>query len=132
MLALIVMLAVCGAEPAKELSPKQKREAAEKVIKDKMAPIEKELVKQHARLAFIKACPVTPGKSGRAKVIDGEGVATTYRTAELKSAAMVAPTKAIADLTAKLKPLQDELKALKKPPKPEPPKAPEKPPEKKP
>lgn len=131
MIVLMVMLAVCGAEPAKELSPKQKREAAEKVIKGKMAPIEKELAKQKTRLEFIKSCPVT-GKSGTAKVVDGEGIATSYRSAELKSAAMVAPTKAIADLTAKLKPLQDELKALKKPPKPEPPKAPEKPPENKP
>lgn len=131
MIALILVAAMCGAEPAKELTPKQKREAAEKAITDKMAPLAKELAEAKVIFEATKAAPVT-GKSSRSGRIGNAVVMKSFRTAESKAATLAELAKPISDLTAKLKSLKDELEALKKPPKPEPPKAPEKPPEKKP
>lgn len=145
----IVVLMCCsiGAanepEKPKPVSPREKRGAAEKAIKAKMAPLEKQLAGHKEDLEATKRAPVDGRGQGSKRIgnIGDDRIQySNFLTAENKQKEIDRHVKAIEQLTAQLKPLQEQLKALKRPqkpaekpePKPEPkPKEPEKAPDKK-
>lgn len=96
-------------------SPREIREAAEKAIKEKMAPIQKKLAEKKEDLGYAKVAPPTGGNSGSSKG-PGRHKWSTFRDAAKKAEVIAKYEADIKELNATLKPLQDELEALKKKP----------------
>lgn len=97
-------------------TPREIREAAEKSIKDKMAPIEKKLAEKKEDLGHARKAPPMGGNSVGSSAGPGRTMWVSFRNAEKKSEVIAKYEAEIKELNAQLKPLQDELTALKKKP----------------
>ena len=116
-------------KPEKPQTPKQIREAEEKVIKDKMAPIEQDLKEIREDLAAAKVAKVG-GAPGSKLLKGGRHQWTAFRTEEKKKEVCQKYEAEIKKLNEQLAPFKAELEALKKKPLPKPdekPKADDKP-----
>lgn len=121
MFKIVMMFVVMfGSDSTKQESPREKREAAIKAVKEKIAPLEKKLEESKEDLEATKKTPVIDRPStGRNIAKRGESRIRTsnFNTQQEKQKFIDLYTARIEAATEQLKPLQAELKELQKPPK---------------